>query len=347
MDDSIESDATEIIGEVSDQSNSIVSINSAINNKQLAAASKAEIKRREIVADFVNSQLKEGVDYGVIEATSKSGASFKSKPTLLKPGQEKIFSLFGLTARLEKDTDTLDMLGNEHGLVAYVCYVYKGTQLIGEGRGAAKVGDKGRDANSTIKIAEKRARMDACLTLGFSEYFTQDMDDPDYRNAGNSNSRPSTNRNDYPATAKQWNLVKMLLEKAGVLDQSLQVKTIAKTLNIEVPAVKSLTGNQISDLIKQLQEGSFVRVQATAARQEVQDPTPEDVPEEIIEALDIYEDLSDEEIAEGVTDMMESMNLTGPNKIRVIKEATGNPYEPKTRSDWIKVSEFLSQMGVK
>ena len=37
-----------------------------------------------------------------------------------------------------------------------------------------------------IKIAEKQARMDACLTLGFSEYFTQDLDDMPNQATSNS-----------------------------------------------------------------------------------------------------------------------------------------------------------------
>jgi hypothetical protein len=144
---------------------------------ELKRAMAAEVKKREIIKEFVQSQLVEKVDYGTIEATSKSGKSFKSKPCLFKPGMEKILSLFSIVSTLEKDTDTWEMLGSKPSTVCYRCHLLRGGNVIAEGRGIATVGEKDRDANSTVKIAEKRARMDACLSLGFSEYFTQDLED--------------------------------------------------------------------------------------------------------------------------------------------------------------------------
>jgi hypothetical protein len=55
--------------------------------------------------------------------------------------------------------------------------------VIGEGRGAEKVGNKARDANKTIKAAEKCSLVDAVLyTFMLSERFTQDEG-----NAGKAN----------------------------------------------------------------------------------------------------------------------------------------------------------------
>jgi hypothetical protein len=136
----------------------------------LQASVDLEKTNRDIIKRFVSDQLVKGTDYGNIVG---------SKPTLLKPGMEKIFSLMHLKSRLVKDTETYEMLGSTPGMVCYKAVLYQiGTgEEVAEGRGAAQVGDKKRDANATIKIAEKRARMDACLSLGFSEFFTQDLED--------------------------------------------------------------------------------------------------------------------------------------------------------------------------
>lgn len=145
-------------------------------------------ENKKIIDEFVRSQLKEDVDYGRIHISSNCQNRYNpkdckiaghfSKPNLFKPGQEKIFALFGITGKIQRDDVTLTMFENKKGLVAYICEMWKDGLLIGEGRGAADISEKnGWTVNSCVKIAEKRARMDACLTLGFSEYFTQDMED--------------------------------------------------------------------------------------------------------------------------------------------------------------------------
>ena len=185
---------------------------------------------RRVIEEFVKSQLKEGVDYG---------QAFKgvSKPTLLKPGQEKIYSLFGISSTCEKDDVTLSMFSNTPGLVAYIVKMYKDGQLLGEGRGAAKLGDKSRDENATIKIAQKRARMDAALTLGFSDFFTQDMEDADYQP---DTSRPVYSRPNAPvpvaARAAQAG------QEGQVMDVSILVASIA------MKTAKS-SGNTYAELI--------------------------------------------------------------------------------------------------
>lgn len=137
---------------------------------ELEQSVKEEGKKREILRNFVNSQLKENVDYGSIKISGREG-----KPTLFKPGMEKIFSLFGIVSTLEKDEETLSMISAKD-TIAYKCKLFRNGQFLSEGRGACSVTEKGR-VNDAIKIAEKRARMDACLNLGFSEYFTQDLED--------------------------------------------------------------------------------------------------------------------------------------------------------------------------
>ncbi|MFA5272328.1 MAG: hypothetical protein WC412_08365, partial [Candidatus Omnitrophota bacterium] len=70
-----------------------------------------ETKRQSVLDNFIKENLKSGIDYGVIPNTG-------SKPSLFKPGGEKILSLFNLRAEWEKDEDTLGMI-NIPGTVAY------------------------------------------------------------------------------------------------------------------------------------------------------------------------------------------------------------------------------------
>jgi hypothetical protein len=163
-----------------------------VSTDELKLQLQAETDQRAVIKQFVQYHLKNDVDYGKIHVVSRDKCPDQyncqkdyhySKAVLFKPGMEKLFSLFKITTRLEKDEETYEMLPDIKQLVAYKCVMMRGDQLIGEGRGSATVGDSRRDVNATIKIAQKRARMDACLSLGFSEYFAQDLDDPDYASA--------------------------------------------------------------------------------------------------------------------------------------------------------------------
>lgn len=163
-----------------------------VSTDQLRAQLNVETEQRGVIKQFIQHHLAPDVDYGRIHVVSKDKCPDQynckkdyhySKAILFKPGMEKLFSLFKITTKLERDDDTYLMLPDIRNLVAYKCIMFRGDQMVGEGRGSAAVGEKSRDANATIKIAQKRARMDACLSLGFSEYFAQDLDDPDYASA--------------------------------------------------------------------------------------------------------------------------------------------------------------------
>lgn len=160
----------------------------------------------------VQATLKKDHDYGIIPGTNK--------PTLLKPGAEKILMMFGLTTEYQ----FLDRTENfEKGFFAYTlkCTISKGGQKITEGVGQANTmegkyryrwvsekdipegmaketlqfktyngqyGDYNKYkienddpftlANTVLKMAKKRAQVDAVLTVAsLSEVFTQDIED--------------------------------------------------------------------------------------------------------------------------------------------------------------------------
>ena len=161
---------------------------------ELRASLDTQIQRQDLIRDFITSQLQEGTDFGTITIGGRA-----SKPTLFKPGMEKIFSLFSVVSTLERDSETIEMI-NKVGVIAYKCTLTRNGEFIGEGRGACDIAEKSR-INDAIKIAEKRARMDACLNLGFSEYFTQDLEDlPEATPADTMPAKDESPRDQYHLT---------------------------------------------------------------------------------------------------------------------------------------------------
>lgn len=155
------------------------SLDQGMTPSDLKKAVKEEEARRKIIKDYIKRNMTKGIDYDVITMKTRDGRSVDTKPTLLKPGSEKFCSLMHLTPRMQRDDETWEMSGNKAGLFAYVCQLFSATgQVIGEGRGAANMTEKGWTENNAIKIAMKRAQMDAVLrTGGLSEFFTQDLED--------------------------------------------------------------------------------------------------------------------------------------------------------------------------
>ena len=157
----------------------------------------AYIELRQEFIKKVNAICVEGKDYHVIQG----------KKSLAKGGAEKIASIFKWTAKFEKDTESLEMLGQIVGLVAFKCTLMNG-HFVGEGRGATTLAKNAGDVNKTLKMAQKSAFIDAVLRAsGLSDFFTQDLEDmpaqniskPQYTNNGNivekpayDNSKPSS-----------------------------------------------------------------------------------------------------------------------------------------------------------
>jgi hypothetical protein len=131
-----------------------------------------------VMIAFVKAQMQKDIDYGVIPGTSK--------PTLLKPGAEKLCRLFNLRPHLDLINSIVDFdkpLFHYH----YRCSLYRGGEMVGSGDGCCnsmeikyqKQKHKIFDLTNTIcKMAQKRALVAAVLSsCGASEFFTQDLDD--------------------------------------------------------------------------------------------------------------------------------------------------------------------------
>ncbi len=325
-----------------------------VTTAQLRVALETQTEQRKLIHDFIQKHLVPGVDYGTIAGEGKkSGKKFESGAVLFKPGQEKIFSLFSLTSELEKDVETMEMLDNISNLVAYKCNVFRAGKKITEGRGAAQVGDKGRDVNSTIKIAEKRARMDACLSLGFSEYFTQDLEDPEYKRqaeAAKQRIEAEEAAKAAASTSERYTLSKRLKE-AGFNSADQQLKVLEAN-GITKP--KKLTSAQARGMIYKLVNNQYeipdVVIEEIGSDEEIaadilnadpgeqtDEPEPQEAPPE-------PELVVDDQFKEAVLERYGQIGFNSSGKIWFLKHAVGKPFSDfpaLTDDDWRNVYSLV------
>lgn len=211
---------------------------------QLRKQMKRDEDIREIVEEYIKNNMVEGKDFGSIQV---NGAT--SKPSLFKPGAEKFCGLFKIRATFKKDIETIEMFGNKPGIIAYICELVDSRgQVIGEGRGAYSVSPSAKDfdINKAIKIAEKRAQVDAVLRAGgLSDFFTQDMEDMPRDGGSSSNSGGAKSG---PATDKQRNFVKKLLDERGIATEE-QAGYLTETFGVEIPLTKEGASFAIEQLM--------------------------------------------------------------------------------------------------
>lgn len=131
----------------------------------------------KMMVSFVQQQMQQGIDFGVIPGTN-------NKPVLLKPGAEKLCRLFSLYPQLEliqSITDFDKPLFHYH----YRCTIYRHGEPIGMGDGCCNSREKKYEkqqykvydlVNTISKIGQKRSMVAAVLVaVGASEFFTQDL----------------------------------------------------------------------------------------------------------------------------------------------------------------------------
>ncbi|WP_368993561.1 hypothetical protein NSQ45_17970 [Caldifermentibacillus hisashii] len=206
------------------------------------AISLEEAKERvEALKQFVTELMVEGVDYGTFEGFQK--------PTLLKPGTEKLCDVFGFS----KHVSIVNRIENwDKGLFAYevkVTLINKQTDLIeAEGIGACNNKEKAfieqdpfSSINTLLKIAKKRALIDAVLSATrASGIFTQDIEEL---------PKPSIKGGDEPATARQLQMIFRTVAELKMRPET--AKEMMKML-YQVDHSTKLTKQQASSFIQDL-----------------------------------------------------------------------------------------------
>jgi hypothetical protein len=182
----------------------------------------------------IQKTLHQGHDFGIIPGTDK--------PTLLKPGAEKILMMMGLRSEFEIVDSTRDF---EKGFFQYQvrCRLAKGDMIITEGLGACNTRERKylkmdpfTMDNTVLKMAKKRALVDAALLVAsLSDVFTQDIEDLDLNGQQTGGRKVYTDQDGTISKAQakrmfaisQGNaeLVRQVLKEYGY-DKSEQVKKI-------------------------------------------------------------------------------------------------------------------------
>lgn len=152
-------------------------------------------QNRQLLMEWVRSALVENVDFGRVHIASKdkcelarSGRAREctnqwhwSKPSLFKPGAEKISGMLGMTVHYPSlaGYENAFLSGVEVTQVMMRCELQDAHgRVVAEGVGARSVAQDYGDMNKALKMAEKSAHIDATLRLaGLSEVFTQDLED--------------------------------------------------------------------------------------------------------------------------------------------------------------------------
>jgi len=137
----------------------------------VVAALERRSTNRTLLMNWIRTNLKEGVDYGVI----------KQKKSLWKPGAEKITGMLGIQVRWPDLHEELDRLRETGAKVMFLsCELIRDGAVQAQGAGARSVDLDGGDWNKCIKMCKKSAMIDAVLNVGgLSEVFTQDFEDGD------------------------------------------------------------------------------------------------------------------------------------------------------------------------
>lgn len=156
-------------------------------------------EQRKLLKTFINKQLTRDIDYGIIPGTPK--------PSLYKPGAEKIANIFQLGSRVVKTDRVIDVANNfaMFEVTVEVFHLPTGkpiSQCVGvcnnhekKYKERAKYGknDRGQREfigmeetpfadvlNTLSKMAQKRAYVGAVIiATGASDYFTQDLTEGD------------------------------------------------------------------------------------------------------------------------------------------------------------------------
>lgn len=170
---------------------------------------------RKALLSWIQSNLQASIDFGQIHVVKKdrcrlakdgrahecSDPRHWSKPSLWKPGAEKICGMLGLIPRFPNlcEYEKSVLAGNDIKVVIIKCHLETGNGFVAaEGTGARRVAqdDKG-DINKALKMAEKSAHIDATLRVaGLSELFTQDLED--MANGAKQEIQPDTGRQTPP-----------------------------------------------------------------------------------------------------------------------------------------------------
>lgn len=224
----------------------------------LVLAPQAAREMVEQVKELQRSVLVQGSDYMTIPGTAK--------PSLLKPGAERLLMVFGLGHHMDRLDLEQDDAGRNVG-VTYRCTV---TRAMPDGSvitvsscdgHASHEEPKWKRApwNTVLKMAQKRALVGAALTAtATSGLFTQDVEDydrPSPRGGRTSSdtAAPSSGGDDPNLISKaQLGMMLSVMAEVGITDRAIRLQFVCDLIGRPIESSKELTKREASTVIDRL-----------------------------------------------------------------------------------------------
>jgi hypothetical protein len=174
-------------------------------------------ENRSALIAWVREALVDGVDYGAIKRSNGS----MTKPSLRKPGAEKICGMLNVVPTFPtlKDYEQLALQGIPIDQIILRCHLLSMSgEVLADGVGARSMKQDNGDLNKALKMACKSAHIDATLRMGgLSEIFTQDLEDmppQQFDSQPTETARPVSGGRGF-ATEKQLALIERRLGESG------------------------------------------------------------------------------------------------------------------------------------
>lgn len=160
--------------------------------EQTPVAFREALERRSatrlLLLGWIRESLVSGVDFGPIHFKKDcdkgrhcTNQYHFSKPSLFKPGAEKICGMLGVKAVFPSlpDYEKAALEGRRLEYVIIRCHLLsEHGEIVADGVGGRTLSKDGGDINKALKMALKSAHIDATLRMaGLSEVFTQDIED--------------------------------------------------------------------------------------------------------------------------------------------------------------------------
>lgn len=246
--------------------------------EQFSAGLQRRKQNRELLMEWLRSALVDGVDYGRIHVVSKDRCSFAkqgrvkdcgdpnhwSKPSLFKPGAEKITGMLGMTTHFPSLRQYEEAVLNkcEISTIVMRCELRDAQdRVVAEGVGARNLSQDYGDVNKSLKMVEKSAHIDATLRLaGLSEVFTQDIEDkpvvdeaPSAALQANA-ANPATNATaatDSTISREELAALRQRIARYGFTEKRV-LAWLYKTTKGNVTQLDELSGKQCDTLLKRL-----------------------------------------------------------------------------------------------
>lgn len=198
------------------------------------AVAKAKGANYTVMSPLTGAEVKlvRDVDFGVIPKTKS--------PSLFKSGAEKVCMAYGLMQRYSIESK-IEQANGDDALFFYTvkCELVKiatnGQEYVfSSAYGSANTREKRNGfngafdaANSTLKMAQKRALVAAALSVsGLSSMFTQDMEDENFM-SGYTEIQQTLDE-DAPITAKQVKRIFAIANEAGITANKAKQMILAK-----------------------------------------------------------------------------------------------------------------------